>query len=159
MNRRTVSAALRGVLVCGGCKSGMTATSTCRRGRTYRYYTPNNHIKKSCASCPIGSIGAGEIEAIVLGHVQASLASPEMVARAWEIAARQNPDIEESDVRHALKNLSQVWDQLFPAEQERLIRQLVKEVVVNPDSVEIALHPGDLSALLREMTPQKEAAA
>lgn len=159
MNRRGVGAALRGVLVCGGCQSGMTATSTRRRGRLYRYYTPNNHIKKSCASCPIGSIGAGEIEGIVLGQLQPVLASPEMVARVWKTVSEEDADIGEADVRQALGNITGIWDQLFPAEQERLIRQLVKEVVVNPDGVEIALHPGSMAGLVREMRSKQETAA
>ncbi len=157
--RRTVGAALRGVLVCGGCKSGMTATSTCRRGRTYRYYTPNNHIKKSCASCPVGNIPAGEIEGIVLGQLQPVLASPEMVAEAWRKIQKEVPGAAETDVRHALDNVSQMWDELFPAEQDRLIRRLIKEVVVHPDTVEIALYPEHLAGLARETLARREGAA
>ena len=108
--RRQTSACLRGLIKCAGCNSGMTPTSTRRRGRLYRYYTPNAHMKKSCAGCPVGNISAGEIEEIVLKQVQ------------------------------AMNGVADIWEHLFPAEQEKLVRRMVQEVVIRPDGVEIALN-------------------
>lgn len=158
-HRREIGAALRGVLKCAGCSSGMTPTSTRRRGRLYRYYTPNAHMKKSCASCPVGSVSAGEIEEIVLTQLQEILKSPEIVAEAWRQAKISDPYVTESDIHQSLGNITEVWEHLFPAEQERLIRNLVQEVILKPDGVEIAIHRhavGQLTQGLSEKPLQKE---
>jgi site-specific DNA recombinase len=136
------------VLACGGCNSGMTATSTRRRGKLYRYYTPNNHIKKSCADCPIGSISAGEIEGIVLQQLQPVLKTPETLALLTSEARKTNPAATEADVSRALGNLAEIWEHVFPAEQERLMQRLIKRITVHPNRVDIDIQPDGVTALV-----------
>ena len=107
--RRKNGAILRGLIKCGVCDSGMTPTSTTRRGRLYQYYTPSAHMKKSCGDCPIGNVSAGEIEGIVLKEIQ------------------------------RITNLGETWDQLFPATQAQAVRDLVETVIIRPDGVEVIL--------------------
>ena len=58
------------------------------------------------------------------------------------------------EVRAQLGNILEVWQELFPAEQTRLIRQIVREIVVSEDGMKIHLHSRDLSALVQP-TPIK----
>lgn len=149
-HRRKTCAVLRGLIKCAGCNSGMTPTSTRRRGKLYRYYTPNAHMKKSCAGCPVGNVSAGEIEEIVLKQMQEMLKAPEIVAQAWRHAHAADPTVTVEDVRQSLSNITEIWDHLFPAEQERLIRSMVQEVVIRPHGVEIALHREGIGRLAQE---------
>ncbi len=41
----------------------------------------------------------------------------------------------EDDVQEALQKLDPLWDELFPAEKERIVKLLVQEVVVGQDSL------------------------
>jgi len=150
-SRRQIGAALRGILKCGGCNSGMTVTATRRRGRLYRYYTPNAHMKKSCPDCPVGSVSAGEIEGIVLGQLQGVFTSPEVISETWKHVQKSDPGITLEDVRKSLGNILGVWDELFPVEQERLMREIVREIIIKPDGMDIFLHGNDLSALIKPM--------
>jgi site-specific DNA recombinase len=150
-NRRENGAALRGIIKCGGCNSGMTPTNTRRRGKLYRYYTPSAHMKKSCGDCPVGNISAGEIENVVLLQLQGLLQTPDVVARVWCVARESDPDVTESAVKQRLENILTLWDELFPAEQERLMRQLVERVVVKPDGIEIFLHKEGLGDFARDL--------
>ena len=151
-HRREVSAALQGIIKCGGCASGMMPTSTRKNGRLYRYYTPNAHMKKSCMDCPVGNLSAGEIEGIVVGQLHTAFTAPEIVAETWKEALASNPAATESDVRDYLGNIPKVWDELFPAEQQRLIRKVVREVTVNPDGLDIVLYQSGMTEVTSQNT-------
>jgi len=150
-NRRENGAALRGIIKCGGCNSGMMPTSTRRRGKLYRYYTPNAHMKKSCGHCPVGNVSAGEIETVVLTQLQSMLQTPEIIAQAWVAVNAVNSTVTENDVRQRLNNIIELWDELFPAEQQRIMRQLVQEIIVNSDGIEIALNSDGLGDFARSL--------
>jgi len=57
----------------------------------------------------------------------------------------------EQEVHEALRNVDPLWDQLFPAEQERIVRLLVKEVVVNTDGLVLRLQTNGLRSLVAEL--------
>jgi len=58
----------------------------------------------------------------------------------------------EQDVAQALRNIEPLWDELFPAEKERIVRLLVQEVVVDADSMTVRLRPGGVGSLVGEIT-------
>jgi hypothetical protein len=58
----------------------------------------------------------------------------------------------EDDVRTALQKLDPLWDELFPAEKERIVKLLVQEVVVGQDSLLIRLRLHGLNSLVAELT-------
>ena len=81
-------------------------------------------------------IAAGE----VLGQVRRLLASPELVARTITAVRRENgvgedTELEEGDVIEALGALEPVWDELYPAEQARILRLLIERIDVAPDGI------------------------
>ena len=66
-----------------------------------------------------------------------------------------------SEVRAALQRLDPIWNELFPAEQARVIQLLVERVDVNPDGVEIRLRTEGLANLTAELDavrPEQKAA-
>jgi len=57
----------------------------------------------------------------------------------------------EDEVREALQKLDPLWDELFPAEKERIVKLLVQEVVVGRDSLLICLRLHGLNSLVAEL--------
>ena len=57
----------------------------------------------------------------------------------------------EQQVADALRHVDPVWDRLFPAEQERIVQLLVKEVVVNTDGLVVRLKTNGLKSLVAEL--------
>lgn len=52
-----------------------------------------------------------------------------------------------------MTRLDQIWDQLFPAEQQRIVRLLVERVVVSPNDIEVRLRANGIEDLALELGP------
>ena len=65
----------------------------------------------------------------------------------------------EDDVREALQKLDPLWDELFPAEKERIVKLLVEEVVVSKDGLLIRLRLHGLNSLVAELQAEGPAGA
>jgi hypothetical protein len=138
----------------------MTPTHTRRRGRLYRYYVCLGASRRGHDTCPVRSIAAGEVEGLVLGQVRRLLASPELVARTIAAVRRDNgaamdTALEEGDVIEAVGALEPVWDELYPAEQARILRLLIERVDVAPDGISVTLHAAGIRSLVAELTDQE----
>ena len=59
----------------------------------------------------------------------------------------------------ALTQLDPLWDELFPAEQARIVQLLVERVDVRTHGVEVRLRPNGLAGLVREVAGGRRAAA
>jgi site-specific DNA recombinase len=145
---------------CTHCSSAMTPTHTRRRGRLYRYYVCLGASRRGHDTCPVRSIAAGEVEGLVLGQVRRLLVSPELVARTITAARRENcaaehTKFEEGDVIEALGALEPVWDELYSAEQARILRLLIKRIDVAPDSISVTLHAAGIRSLVAELVDQE----
>ena len=71
--------------------------------------------------------------------------------RTWR-AARQSMDgINEVEVREALNRLDPLWDELFPAEQARIVQLLVERVDIGPDGADIRLRTEGLTNLVADL--------
>ena len=55
-------------------------------------------IADGYAACPVTSVPAADVEGAVLDHVQKLLAAPELVARTWAAAKREEDAITEREV-------------------------------------------------------------
>ena len=73
----------------------------------------------------------------------------EEAGHALEAMASSAPS--EDDVRHALQKLDPLWEELFPAEKERIVKLLVQEVVVSKDGLLIRLRLHGLNSLVAEL--------
>ena len=73
-------------------------------------------------------------------------------AGTWLAARREAPNLTEREVQDALHRLDPLWDELFPAEQARIVRALVQRVVVGNAGADIRLRVEGLSGLVRDLT-------
>ena len=117
-------------------------------------------LKGSAVDGPaIARLPAGEIEALVLAQVRALLRQPEVVVGTWRAAKAAAPDVTEGEVRAALEHLDPLWDEMFPAEQARIVRLLVDRVEVGADGADVRLRLDGLASLVRDMAANTDAAA
>jgi site-specific DNA recombinase len=86
------------------------------------------------------------------------LASPELTARTIT-AVRQEDSaqdvvLEETEVIEALSALEPVWDELYPAEQARILRLLIERIDVAPDGISVTLHAAGIRSLVAELASE-----
>jgi site-specific DNA recombinase len=155
--RAQTPALLKGLLF-GPDGAAFSPTHTRKGGRLYRYYVSQSVLKHGAGTCPIGRVPAGEIEAAVVDQLRAVFRQPEMVAGTWKAASAKDPDITEADVRTALQQLDALWDELFPAEQARIIGLLVERIDICADGLVLRLRLDGLSGLARELSGLETAA-
>lgn len=71
------------------------------------------------------------------------------------LAARdQHP---EAQITVAMTRLDAVWDQLFPAEQTRIVKLMVEKVIVSPNDLEVRLRANGIERLVLELRPEPAA--
>jgi DNA invertase Pin-like site-specific DNA recombinase len=123
-----------------------------RRGQQYRYYVSQSVLKGGAADGPaIARISAAEIEGAVIAQVRGLLRQPEVVLGAWRAARASAPDMTEDEARLALERLDPLWDELFPAEQARIIRLLVDRVDIGAGGADVRLKLEGLASLARDL--------
>jgi DNA invertase Pin-like site-specific DNA recombinase len=131
----------------------MSPTHTRKGGRLYRYYVSQTAIRQSSeGQADHIRVPAGEIERIVIDQIRRLLVSPELVVATWK-AARRATGATESEVREALLAFQPLWDELFPAEQARIVQLLVEGVQLQPDNVDVVLRIEGFSTLVSELAP------
>jgi hypothetical protein len=156
--RADTPALLKGLLY-GPDGAAFSPTHTRKGGRLYRYYVSQTVLKHGAGSCPVGRVPAGEIEAAVIDQLRAVFRQPEIVAGTWKAARAQNGEVTEANARDALTRLDPLWDELFPAEQARIVGLLVERVDIGIDGLAVRLRIDGLNGLAREMTTNVGAAA
>ena len=133
----------------------MTPTHTRKGGKLYRYYVSTDVLKRDANACSVRRIPAAEIESAVIEQVRGVLRSPEMIVRTWRAARNSLEGLREADVRDALHRLDPLWDELFPAEQARVIELLVERVDVAPDGADIRMRTEGLTKLVADLSAIK----
>lgn len=121
-------------------------------GRLYRYYISQTVLKHGAGDCPIARVPAAEIEKIAIDQVRILLLSPEIIVQTWRSARKSIKGVTESDVRGALQAFDPLWNQLFPAEQSRIIQMLVERIDVLTDRVDIKLRIAGITSLIGELS-------
>src|SRR5574340_1146421 len=82
------------------------------------------------------------------------LRAPDMVAGVTERAARLDPSLDEAQVTVAMTRMDAIWEQLFPAEQQRIVRLLIDKVIVSPNDIEVRFRPNGIEVLAMELRPE-----
>ena len=157
-NRAASPALLRGLLF-GPDGRAMSPTHTRKKGRLYRYYVSQVVLQGGANDAPHRRLPAAEIEGLVMAQVRALRRQPEIVVGTWRAARAEALDLTEAEVREALGRLDPLWGELFPAEQERIVRLIVERVTVGVASAEIQLNLEGLAGLARDMAAKREAVA
>jgi len=89
----------------------------------------------------------------VVRHLGEELsAAEEQLAKATsELTALTSISVTERDVCEAFQSIDPIWAELFPAEQERVIRMLVEAILVGPDGLELHLRTDGLAEFMAEV--------
>jgi len=151
-NTRADTPALLKGLLYGPDGAAFSPTHTRKSSRLYRYYVSQTVLKHGAGSCPVGRVPAGEIEAAVITQLRAVFRQPEIIAGTWKAARVQDGAITEANAREALTRLDPLWDELFPAEQARIVALLVERVDIGIEGMNVRLRMDGLAALAREIT-------
>ena len=130
-------ALLRGLLV-GEFGERMLPTYTNKKGgRRYTYYFSALAKQHGAGTSQTPRLPAADIDKLVMDQVRAALDAPEIVLTVLKEVRKKYPRLDEARVCIALKRLHGIWDQLYPAEQNRLLRLLVERVQLRPGGLEI----------------------
>jgi len=156
--RADTPALLRGLLY-GPDGAAFSPTHTRKGGRLYRYYVSQTVLKHGAGSCPVSRVPAGDIEAAVIDQIRAVFRQPEIVVGTWKAAREQDVGISDAETHAALIRLDPLWDELFPAEQARIVALLVEQVDLGTHGLNVRLRTDGLAALAREMLAEAGAAA
>jgi hypothetical protein len=141
---------LKGIIF-GPTGVAMSPTHTRKNGRLYRYYLSQTVLKQGSDDCPVARVPAAEIEKIVIDQIRVLLLSPEIIVQTWRSARKSIKGLTESEVRSALREFEPLWNELFPAEQSRIVQLLVERVDVRTDRVDIKLRIAGVSSLIGEL--------
>jgi hypothetical protein len=114
-------------------------------------------IKRGREACSPRRVPAAEVERAVVDQVRAVVCTPEIVVRTWKETREHEASVTEDQVRTALTDFNELWDELFPAEQARIIQLLVERAEIQPDQLSIKLRKHGLLSLANELA-QKAAA-
>lgn len=147
---------LRGLLVSTEGRA-FTPQWTKRGTKVYRYYVNTDAIKLGADSCEVRRIPAGEVEQLVVQQLRNILRSPEVLAQAVREVRTLRPDIPEAKAIDALQSIDAVWEELFPAEQARIIQTVIKQITVRKDGLSIEWLVDGMTGLLRSTVDQQPA--
>jgi hypothetical protein len=103
-------------------------------------------------------VPAADVESAVLAQVKRLLTAPEMVAMTWAKAKKEDAGITEQEVTRLLADLDTVWEELFPAEQARIMQLLVERVDVRENGLLVHLRAEGLPSLVAELQEGRRAA-
>ncbi|TIP94081.1 MAG: hypothetical protein E5X58_01590 [Mesorhizobium sp.] len=83
--------------------------------------------------------------------------APEIIIATWKAGREHDAGISEGEVRAALLDLDPLWNELFPAEQARIVQLLVERVDVTMDSLSIRLRTEGLAGLAADLNQHQDA--
>jgi site-specific DNA recombinase len=86
------------------------------------------------------------------------LRTPEIIARTWAVA-RSELEMPEREVVKMVTDFAPLWDELFPAEQARIVRLLVERVDLSADGMHVRLRAEGLQTLVEELQLREAKAA
>lgn len=130
-----------------------------KNGKRYRYYVPYLEKRQSAGATydptrpNIGPLPALEIETAVLVQVHKALQEPEMIIGVWQagMALRERQEMDEPAVLLAMRQMSEVWENLFPIEQNRIMRLLIDRVQLHEDGLDIIWQEDSWQRFCREL--------
>jgi site-specific DNA recombinase len=152
--RSTTPFLLKGIVFGNDGRALTTWHSTKKRtGKRYRYYLSTRDIKEHSGASGMPRLPAAELESAVLDQLRGLLRSPDLLKDVMPKAIKLDPTLDEAKVTVAMKRLDAIWDQLFPAEQTRIVKMLVEKVIVTPNDLEVRLRANGIERLVTDLRP------
>jgi hypothetical protein len=151
--RATVPYLLKGIVFGNDGRALSPWHTTKKNGRRYRYYVPQRDAKEHAGASGLPRLPAAELESAVLEQLRTVLRAPELLREMLPQAIKLDPTLDEAQITVAMTRLDVIWDQLFPAEQSRIVRLLVEKVIVSPNDLEVRLRANGIERLVQELQP------
>jgi hypothetical protein len=149
--RATIPFLLKGIVQGADGRALTVAWSRKGTGKLYRYYIHTRENKEHAGASGLPRLPAIELEANVVAQMRRILRAPDLKTRVAALITARDPEVDEGKVCIAMLQIDKIWDQLFPAEQERIVRLLIKKVVVTPHNIEVQFMPNGLERLAAEL--------
>jgi hypothetical protein len=137
-------------------RAGATPLLSSKAGKLYRYYVAIDAIRQGYNPCPVSSVPAAEVEEAVIAQVRHLLRTPEVIARVWA-AAKPESAVPEREVVETVTAFAPLWEELFPAEQARVLRLLIERVDLSPAGMQVCLRAEGLQTLVAELRRRQAA--
>jgi DNA invertase Pin-like site-specific DNA recombinase len=150
-NTRAQTPALLKGLIFGPDGAAFSPTHTRKGTKLYRYYVSQSVLKRGASACPIARVPAAEVEMAVIDQLRGFLRTPEIIIGTWRAARAEIDGLPEAEVREALERIDPIWDELFPAEQARIVQLLVERVDLSTDGLAIRLRTQGLASLIADL--------
>ena len=150
-------ALLRGIIFTADGRAMTPHHTKHRSGRLYRYYLSTRDNKEGFGASGVKMLPAGEVEGAVLSQLRGTLRSPEMAAMVWQEMLKLGEPMTAPQVAVALSRIDEIWDQLFPGEQARVVRLLVEKVTVTPNELHVKMRPNGVERMALEIGRQANA--
>ena len=148
--RASAPALLRGLLF-GPTGCAMSPSHSRKGDKLYRYYVSQSVIKRCADGCPVSRVPAAEIENAVVNQLRGMLRAPEVIIATWLSARPELGDLSEDGVREVLAGLDPLWDELFPAEQTRVIQLLVERIDVGLAGLNMRLRVQGVARMVQDL--------
>jgi len=149
--RARTPALLRGIIFTADGRAMTPHHTRHRSGRMYRYYLSTRDNKEGYGASGVRMLPAGEVEGAVLAQLRANLRSPDMAAMVWQEVRKLGESMTAIEVAVALNRIDAIWEQLFPAEQARVVRLLVERVTVTPSELHVKMRPNGVEQMALEI--------
>ena len=151
--RATVPYLLKGIVFGNDGRALSPWHTTKKNGRRYRYYIPQRDAKEHAGASGLPRLPAAELESAVLEQLRSILRAPNLLSDMLPQAIKLDPSLDEAKISVAMTRLDVIWEQLFPAEQSRIVRLLVEKIIVSPNDLEVQLRASGIERLVLELLP------
>jgi site-specific DNA recombinase len=142
-------------LIFGPAGAAMTPAHTRKNGKLYRYYISSDLLRTGSSASPIRRIPAAQIEDAVTSQIRKLVLSPEIIVTTWRAARKSIKGLAEREVRDALFAFDNLWSQLFPAEQARIVQLVVDRVDISQKRADITFRTEGLTGLMKDLWETK----
>jgi site-specific DNA recombinase len=147
--RESTDALLRGLLF-GPSGDPMYPTYASKNKRKYRYYVSKAEMRFGAAGKTHERIPAAEVEAATVNQVKTVLSSPEAITAVCKSLELQGVQINEDEIVMGLHKLEDAWEQLYPAEQIRIVKLMIERVDLVTGGLKIKWHALGWKELIKE---------
>ncbi len=149
--RASIPFLLKGIIEGGDGRAMTVAWTRKGAGKLYRYYIHTRENKEFAGASGLPRLPAIELEANVVAQMRRILRAPDLKTRVAQFMTQRDAQVDEAQVCLAMLQIDKIWDQLFPAEQERIVRLLINKVVVTPHNIEVQFRAHGIERLAAEI--------
>ncbi len=150
--RSRTDALLRGLLYAPSGER-MYPTYSNKNGRKYRYYFSKSEARFGADSKTYARLPADEVEAAALTQIKTVLSSPESIAGVCQFIRKHGAAVREDIAVMAMRQLGNVWEQLYPAEQHRIVNLMIERVDLVAGGLKVKWREIGWKDLIEEFAP------